>query len=348
MRLRRATFLELAVPVGLAIGALAIPTLAYAEGSGGTSGTAGERSDWPCDGCFFHPPSGYSSATPVPMLVALHGDEGDPAAYIEYAMPEPTARAGYALLALKCPRDEGCGGSWYQWADSGRYDPAWLEAQVDLVEHEYNVERNRIYLAGFSGGAYFLASYAPRHTDRFAGVLYMGGGSGQQDGCPPCKMPAFFLLGANDGSHLSSSRDTEQFFRGCGHEVQYTTEPGLGHMIATERLGEVFAWFDARPHMCRMPAAPPPAMPDAGASTKPPPAPAPIGDAGPGAARDASSAPPRAMGRPTHQVTSGCSATPHPRALGLGWVGLGVLALLVRKRKSPRSMRPRGLPSERD
>jgi len=284
-------------------------------------------------------------------MVAFHGDEGDPASYIEYAMPEETGAAGYMLLSLKCPRDLGCGGSWYSWRGSRSYDSSWVESQVEAVEAEYNVDLNRVYLGGFSGGAYFLASYAPVHTDRFAGVLYMGGGSGSQDGCPSCKMPAYFLLGGGDFGHISPARDTESFFRDCGHEVEFQTVAGLGHRIAESKLNEVYTWFDTRPHQCRTepeptppPTSPGPAV-DGGTSapgpidpggnpgTLPPPK-VPEGedpvttDGGPGA---------RSQPEGRAYLQPGCQAAGPPRAEGafaLGvLVGLTLLASTTARRR---------------
>ena len=231
---------------------------AFAEGSGGAGGSLGERANWPCQGCNVVTPPGYEHGQPTKLLVTLHGDEGDPD-YIQWKLETPARNAGYLMLNLQCPRDLGCGayeGSWWRWeAYSNQHDIEWLGRQVDAMEAEYNVDLNRIYLAGFSGGSSYLSEYPWIYTMRYAGLVYFAGGYnpgryGYSCSDAVCKIPAYFLIGTEDFL-LPGAGQIRDYLTGCGHEVEWNLVQGEEHGIIDREVPSVFAFLDARPHLCR-------------------------------------------------------------------------------------------------
>ena len=179
---------------GLALAILLVVVAA----AGPAAAHAGPRliRDWPCQGCLVVLPP---KLTPhAPLLVALHGDEGDPALTASLWGPVTAAR-GAVLLAPKCPAEAGCAGSWWAWFQSGSsYDDGWIGRQTQAVEHRFRVDPRREYLEGWSGGADFLGWYAARHAGRFAGAAFVAGGVPYTSACPARALPAFFLAGDHD------------------------------------------------------------------------------------------------------------------------------------------------------
>lgn len=147
--------------------------------------------NWPCPGCLVVLPARVPRGTP--LLVALHGDEGDPALVASLWGPVTSAR-GVILFAPRCPTSSGCQASWWAWLQSGpAYDDGWLGRQTQLVERRYRIDREREYIAAWSGGADFLGWYALRHADRFAGSAFVAGGVPYTAACPQRRMAAIFL-----------------------------------------------------------------------------------------------------------------------------------------------------------
>jgi predicted esterase len=240
-------------------------------------GSLGEREGWPCDGCSLLTPAGYNHESPTPLLITFHGDEGDPD-YVRWKLEDTTMQAGFLMLNLQCPRDLGCGsyeGSWWRWEAYGNHDNGWVGRQLDEVEAEYNVDRQRILLAGFSGGSSYLSEYPWPFTMRYAAVVYFGGGYDPHGvNCQvDCKIPAYFLIGSQDFL-LDSATDLKDYLVDCGHDVTWKKIPGVDHQIISDKLGEVYTWLAEREHPCRVDPTPeadpdPSPNPDPGPDTPP-------------------------------------------------------------------------------
>jgi poly(3-hydroxybutyrate) depolymerase len=191
--------------------------------------------DWPCPGCIVVLP--HKVPRQAPLLVALHGDEGDPALVASMWGPVTAAR-GVILFAPQCPRSSGCQSSWWAWLQSGStYDDGWLGRQTQFVERRYGIGRKREYLAGWSGGADFLGWYALRHADRFAGSAFVAGGVPYTSACPQRPMAGIFL--GSDADFRTASRQPAQvsaILTRCGDPTAALSPHGLDHQATIMSL----------------------------------------------------------------------------------------------------------------
>lgn len=236
----------------LALGALLLAAgagTADAAGAGtaDAAGTTADRGvrvirDWPCAGCLVVLPRTIGRATPV--LVALHGDEGSPD-LMASVMGRAAAARGLILFAPHCPVARGCSfpngaattSSWWGWLQSGRYDEAWLGAQLGRVTARYRVQHARRFVAGWSGGADFLGWYALRHATTFSAAAFLAGGVPYYTRCPAAPLPAYFLLGAADPRYLSGQPgQVESVLRSCGSETYVDTVPNADHQATLATL----------------------------------------------------------------------------------------------------------------
>ena len=181
--------------------ALSLPAVAVAEGSCGSGGAVGElRESFAPSEYYLWVPAGAGPDNPLPLFVALHGDEGDPALAINWHWPPIwRERRDFILLAPRAPYS---GGSWYR--DVDRHD-AWLTSLVDHVLDSYNVDLDRIHLYGHSGGATFLGIYAIRHQDWAASVGCCIGGSSGSYVPPPSPGGQLTPRQASSGTHSPST-----------------------------------------------------------------------------------------------------------------------------------------------
>lgn len=178
----------------------------------------------PCKGCTLSLPKTSNLEQKLPLLVLLHGDEGNPS--LVFSRWSHTAKErSYALLALQCPRNLGCThGSWWRWAG----DPLWLSQQVDEVAKITPLDRSKIFLVGWSGGASYMGLVS-QQLRGFTGLSFNGGGIPPvEDTCAPCQPPVIFLVGDRNPLH-SLAIKTRDSLKSCGALLEWSLLPGKDH-----------------------------------------------------------------------------------------------------------------------
>ena len=230
-------------------GVLAALALASGEarankGSCGGGGPTGElHYDFAPSEYYLYVPDSYSDEHPMPLFVALHGDEGDPALSIVYWWPEVwRAHGDFILLVPRAPYE---GGSW--WRDVTGHE-AWLSSLIDQILLEYNIDMDQMRLYGHSGGATFLSAFALAHQDLYASVGYCIGGSPTSYVEPPspdCRIPAKLVTGEDDFL-LDYVLGLADMLESRGHEVDLLVQPGVGHDVTDECINVMYDWLTAR------------------------------------------------------------------------------------------------------
>lgn len=201
----------------------------------------------PCAGCTLEVHG--DPAAPMPLLVVLHGDR-EAASTAAGRWRAAARQRKWALLSLQCPADAQCTArSWWQWNG----DPQWVRDRIAEVAAQVPIDRERTYLAGWSGGATYLGLRAPAWHDTFAAVVIHGGGMAPREdppACPARALPAYFLVG--DGNPLHAlARDLRDYFVRCKQDVQWDLLPGADHAredraLDAKRALAVLDWLAAR------------------------------------------------------------------------------------------------------
>jgi hypothetical protein len=200
-----------------------------------------------CKGCLA---AGNDHGAPQPLVVVLHGDEGSPHKLAALWSPlaekgicrradgdirlcEPRDAAGdqqkFWLFAPKCPTSNGCAGSYWRWGG----DVDWLGQQVDAFSAKQTIDRSRVYLAGWSGGATYIAMKNPDWFPRFAALSLAGGGTHPhgQDCFPNAGgacAPVTYLMGSGNPL-FSLAEEARRGFERCGHALDFQLLPGVDH-----------------------------------------------------------------------------------------------------------------------
>ena len=190
----------------------------------------------PCDRCVLEAPA--KTDHEVPMLVVLHGDHEH--ATDAAARWRAAAKAsGWVLLALEVPK----GDSWWQWNG----DAEWVIARADKVIADANVDRNRVYLAGWSGGATYIGDHVQAWEPVFAGLVIHGGGRAPADGACVKRLPAFFLVGDRNPLHRLAVA-LRKYLEGCQQEIVWDLVEHGAHEAERQALTKkkamaILAWL---------------------------------------------------------------------------------------------------------
>jgi predicted esterase len=263
---------------GCAIALLAIaPREGVAKPSCGQGGASGQGTLSAGSGTAkISVPTSYSAAQAMPLLLTLHGDEGTPDYIYQVFYGQQKSSPTFILVAPKAPFG---GGSWYQ---ATSQHVTFINAVISTVLAKYNIDQDRIWITGWSGGATFLGYYAIARQDILAAVVYHMGGGGGGSYSPPagsCKIPARFVIGSADFLY-SLAKTQYTTLTSKGHETVWIELPGVGHNFDSKTLPDTWAWIQKKtlcgtttPGSC----GPGPA-PDSGPAPKP--------DSGPPSKRD--------------------------------------------------------------
>ena len=201
-----------------------------------------------------HVPEGAAGAA-LPLILFLHGsgERGDdPVLVKKYGLPrELDERPDFPLVVVspQCQAD-------VRWTEL----PDAIMGVLDAVLAGHNVDRNRLYMTGFSMGGQGAWNLAVLHPDVFAAVAPVAGFIPPAPGflerlCAIATLPVWAAHGdADDVVPPETTRSLVERLQACGGDVRFTLYPGLDHgqtsdaFFADETLAD---WFMS--HSKRMP-----------------------------------------------------------------------------------------------
>ena len=122
---------------------------------------------------------------------------------------------------------------------------------VQLATKNYQIDKQRIYLMGFSGGGRVASMIAPLYPESFAGSIFMGGanfwGSKLPEKFPLMSKKSYVFINGESDFNLRESKNVSQKFKKAGLEnVEFFEVPNLGHMPPDAKwLGAAIDYLDA-------------------------------------------------------------------------------------------------------
>lgn len=149
-----------------------------------------------------HVPPNYDGSKPMPMVVMLHGfmQDKDEIARTS-AFKEKADKEGFIAVF---PNATGLVGDRLRWWNVGSDrlyrsdDVDFIRQLTDVIPNKLNVDRDRIYLVGFSNGAMMAQEAAVKLNDRVAAVASVSGGMLRKQEKPTGDMNALLIHGSSD------------------------------------------------------------------------------------------------------------------------------------------------------
>ena len=126
-------------------------------------------------------PTSYDEATPMPLVVLLHGFGASGAIQEAYFQLQPLAEERGFLYVHPDGTVNQIGRQFWNATDAccgfatTVDDSAYLLALIEQVEADYNVDPQRIYLVGHSNGGFMSYRMACDHADKIAAVASLAG-----------------------------------------------------------------------------------------------------------------------------------------------------------------------------
>ena len=201
------------------------------------------------------PASSLQGAVPVyPTILALHGrgsNERDLIGLADYLPKE------FLWISPRGPFDLGPDSyEWFQITQVGKPDPARLVNAINMIDkfideiiENYPVDKNKLYLLGFSQGSIVSMSYALTNPQRVAGVIAQSGYIPHESGLQIDEAgiqgkPFIVIHGIQDPmlpvDWARHSRDTLQKLN---VQLDYH-EFNMGHNVSPESLAVINIWLE--------------------------------------------------------------------------------------------------------
>jgi len=163
--------------------------------------------------CVIHVPRAYDKASPVPVVIMLHGMGGTATnALRETGWSAKAEKETFIAVYPEATRPDMASPPSFSrnaqaWNDgSGRFhaagrqidDVAFIRAVIDRISAEYNVDGRRIFVAGFSNGASMAFRVAAELADRIAAVAPNAGACWTESPHPARMISICSITGAAD------------------------------------------------------------------------------------------------------------------------------------------------------
>lgn len=202
-------------------------------------------------------PAGYNTAAPntvYPTILALHGHGSNERDLIGLADALPQ---NILWISGRGPeRIAPDGFDWYPVTQFGQPDPVLLGAALDGIDNfitellaTYPIDRNNLFLLGFSQGSMIAMTYLLRYPKRIKGVIAQSGYIPLGNDLPVHKeivkgKPVIMTHGMEDSRlPLEWSQRTRDFLLHCGVDVTYRNFH-MDHTITDESLAAIHIWLE--------------------------------------------------------------------------------------------------------
>lgn len=187
-------------------------------------------------------PPDYTEHSTWPLVVYLHG-AGSRGRDLELVrrewLPEQITQGkeyNFILLSPQCP-------------NNSRWSPSLIAELTEHISSSLSVDRDRVYLTGYSLGGSGTWETASHDPGRFAAIAPLCGGIDVEQAERLKNIPIWAFHGDKDDVvPIKRSQEIVDAVRNCGGHVKFTVYPGAGHGISgtTYQDSQFFEWLLAQ------------------------------------------------------------------------------------------------------
>jgi polyhydroxybutyrate depolymerase len=217
-------------------------------------------------------PLAYDANKSYPLYMWLHGNPSSAAAAAQYTPVEPVTKDEAIVVYPEAKFD----GNWdHAIAETDNVDGSFLLALIDVLATKYNIDKGRVLLSGYSGGAFMSSAMACRFYASFKAIgIHAGGAPYNDTGNPTCDGASIATLVTHGGMDTATGGDSgfyaAEYWRkhnGCastrtatapvpcetydecdaGKPVEYCFDPNWGHGFFPNAIAIEWPWFKALP-----------------------------------------------------------------------------------------------------
>ncbi len=185
-------------------------------------------------------PDNYkTTSAKFPLIIFLHGapQRGSDIEIVKKeALPkelEDGLKIPFVVVAPHCPAGKS-------WETQKLYD------LFNVVVRQYRIDKNKVYITGFSMGGFGLLKFVRDYPFLFAAAAPVCSGGSRYFAEMLVSVPMWFFHGDKDDIvEINNSQELVDELKKNDAEVKFTVYPDLGHRIwnMTYKNLELYEWF---------------------------------------------------------------------------------------------------------
>ena len=142
--------------------------------------------------CVFHVPDGIDNP---PVVFFIHGANGSGANFQRETKADAVADREKFIAVYPSATNNGNPGIWADMSGTTNYP--FFMAVIDTLDNRYHIDRNRVYMTGFSQGGFISFVAGCKYSDIFAAIAPVSGHAGSQ--CTIKRpVPVYLAYGAQE------------------------------------------------------------------------------------------------------------------------------------------------------
>jgi predicted peptidase len=128
------------------------------------------------------------------------------------------------------------------------WEPEKIMSVLKFVQHTFDTDTNRVYVAGMSLGGYGTLRFAGAYPEVVTAAVALCGGGNPNDGCDLATVPLWIQHGNSDRAvPISESEKIVNAIKNCngGENLKYTIHKGADHgaLERVFRTDEMYEWL---------------------------------------------------------------------------------------------------------
>lgn len=188
------------------------------------------------------PPDSIDSRGPSPLLVFLHGRSlsgQDLNLVKKYGVIHEMEKKGRFVAGYVVGPQVKKGESW---------NPDKILNLVNYMIRNYNIDSNRVYVAGMSLGGYGTLNFTGKYPEKVAAAVALCGGGDVRDACRLATVPLWIEHGQKDESvPVSESIKVAEAIKKCAdfNKLKFIVDPEANHGALEKifRTDEFYHWL---------------------------------------------------------------------------------------------------------
>jgi poly(3-hydroxybutyrate) depolymerase len=125
------------------------------------------------------------------------------------------------------------------------FDPDELTVLLNQLLQRLPIDKDRVYLTGFSMGSFGTYSWASAYPEIFAAIAPVSGAGRPEDACNLRSVPIWAFHGAKDEAvKVENDEAMVNAIKACGGDIKFTVYPDVGHSSDEAYADpQLYQWF---------------------------------------------------------------------------------------------------------